>query len=110
MRLPRLPTWAIWFIGLVVCLFGLPLGSAVLINLLAEGQAQAFCDASKPGSTISAALARADQQGLPFHHEGVDGRQHTFVFRGFVMDKAYCDVFFDERGVIQSTQVQFQHD
>lgn len=90
----------------------------------AERKAQAFCDSIAPGSDISLAIARVDDESgykkvdggkvsalhYGFPEEGFADYSHTFLFPAFGFDKAYCDVTLTKDGKVVSKNSYFQAD
>jgi hypothetical protein len=79
-------------VAVFVALCAAVLGYAGYANYAAERSARSFCDATAPGSTLDAALARAGQRGA--RHLGPmknDGREvHDFQFQGWVFNVGVC--------------------
>ena len=83
------------------------------INWSAEREAQAFCDAIEPGSDISLAVTKFEEKlgkRGALHYGSVEDKGHTFLFPGFMFDKAVCGVSVASDGKAISKYSQMQYD
>ena len=79
--------------------FGIPAG----MNWRAEKKAESFCQSVARGADV-AAMARNFEKSLEqsageqhiLHYEADDAASHTFLFEGFMFDKAACRVAMDK--------------
>lgn len=97
----------------MVIVLGLIMAIPEFMNRRAEASAQAFCTELKPGSEIAWAVARfetAEGGRDSMHYAGADGKSHSFVFPGFVFDRAYCEVELDANGKVKAVQAVFRYD
>jgi hypothetical protein len=84
-------------------------GSVAYTNWSAERKARAFCAATQPGSDIHAAIARADEMKV-YHSGDVASGSQSFMFPGYFVDTAYCDVTVDGQGRVVSTHAEMLYD
>jgi hypothetical protein len=97
---------------LLKILAGVALGLAVLAGLLvgvpagmnwnAEKKAGAFCESVKRGADVSAMAANFEKNleksagERILQYDADDASSHTFLFEGFMFDKAACRVAMDK--------------
>jgi hypothetical protein len=94
-------------IGLAM-LAGLAYGVPAGMNWNAEQKARAFCDGVKRGADVAAMAANFDKSAGEqhiLHYEADDASSHTFLFEGFIFDKAACRVVMDKDHKAVSIQV-----
>lgn len=80
--------------GLAGLVFGVPAG----INWSAEKKAGAFCESIKRGTDVTALAANFQKNAGEQHivqYEAEDASSHTFLFEGFLLDRAACRVTMD---------------
>jgi len=85
-------------------LFGIPAG----MNWHARKQAEEFCSGIKRGADLTALAAGFDKAAGEqhiLHYEADDGASHTFLFEGFMFDKAACRVAMDKNRKAVSAQL-----
>lgn len=93
-------------------------------NESAEKDAWYFCERMSLGSDIAAGIEKFEKatgyKKAPggkvsalhygFPQEGFAKNKHTFIFKGFMLDKAYCDVSLTADGKITGRNSYFQYD
>jgi hypothetical protein len=94
----------------VLGMLGIAVGGGSYINYAARQDATRFCEEITMGETLGLVGARYEKQGGQFQHADNRGLGYTFVFPGFVMDKAYCDIGLDHNGQVISKHSYLQAD
>lgn len=98
-----------WIFVVLMCLSIFP-AFIIYLNWSAERDAEVFCNRISYQSPISDAILKAEQIGLK-HHYWLDNKMgYSFVFHGFVMGKAYCNVILTKEGTVTSKTTEFQDD
>ncbi|HEX7641831.1 MAG TPA: hypothetical protein VF472_06410 [Burkholderiaceae bacterium] len=93
-------------------LAGLMCGVPAGMNWNAEKRAKSFCQAVKSGADVAVMVGNFEkglEQGAGerriLHYEAEDASSHTFLFEGFMFDKAACRVAMDKSHRAVSAQV-----
>jgi len=101
--------WIVVWTGGLACAVAGPVGVIGAVNWYAEYQADSFCTELKEGAGMPEALSLAATKGL-HHHYSVEGQRYRFVFPGFSMDKAYCEIALDASGRVLNAKSYFLSD
>ena len=104
------------FVKIVIAIISVPVILIVLdryANWSAEREAQVFCDAIEPGSDISLAITKFEKKvgkKDALHYRSAEDNVHTFLFPGFMFDKADCSVSVTPDGKTISKYSQMLYD
>jgi hypothetical protein len=93
-------------------------------NRSAEREAREFCDGIAQGTDIALAIAKMEKQTgfekragektsvrhVGFPDEGLAKNSHTFIYPGFIFDKAECTVWLDQNGKVTSSFSKMLYD
>lgn len=109
---------------ILIALPGILCASIVYANARAETDARDFCERLPLGADIVLEIEKferdigfkkapggkvsADHHGFP--DEGFTKNQHTFLFKGFMLDKGYCVVSLAADGKITAKNSSFMYD
>ena len=80
---------------------GVPLGSDITVEIMKFETK--IGDKLEPGGKVSVRHYGFPEEGFPKGH-------HSFLFKGFMFEKAYCDVSLDENGKVVSKRSYMQYD
>ena len=69
-------------------------------NWIAQRRANAFCESIAIGSDIAAPVQKMEVLLQPHHYWLDDKKGYRFVFRGLVVDFAYCEVALNQHGKV----------
>lgn len=100
------------------CVPGLLFGYIWYANWTAESEARVFCERTRLGADIGFTVIEFEHEigyrKVPggkvsvrhygFPEQGFAKDKHTFLFNGFMFDKAYCDVSLNPDGKIIGKQ------
>jgi hypothetical protein len=109
---------------ILICVPGILLGYIWYANAAAEMNARVFCDGIPVGSSITSEIAKFEKdigyrqepggkvsvRHYGFPQEGFSTDSHTFLFYGFMSDRAYCDVSLSADGKITARNSFMQYD
>ena len=98
-----------WTFVVLTCLSIIP-AFIFYLNWSSERDAEVFCNRISYNSPISDAILKAEKIGLKHHYSFSNKMGYSFVFHGFVMGKAYCNVILTKEGTVVSKTTEFQDD
>lgn len=116
--------------SLVKCVIGILIVPGAILafvgyaNWSADRAAQVYCDGIPLGSDISVEIEKFENRigykkepggkvsvrHYGFPDAGFPKDSHTFIFNGFMFEKAYCDVALSPDGKVKSKISGFQYD
>ena len=82
-------------------------------NWAAEKNAKNFCSRIEPGSDISLAIVKFEREiskSSALHYGSSKQKEHVFIFKGFMFDKAYCIVVEDANNKVVAKNSFMQYD